>query len=234
MIMHVVKRSGKKEEVSFDKILEKVRRLSVGLNSQYVDPTLVTKKVIEGLYDGVTTVELDALAAETCAGMSTVHPDYLRLAARIEVDNLHRETSDSFVESMKILYEYVDPKTKKKSSLIGQETYESIVKNADLIEQAIDYTRDFDYDYFGFKTLERTYLLRAHGRIIERPQHMLMRVSVGLWGDDIENVIRTYELMSQSYFTHATPTLFNAGTRNCQLSSCFLVAMKALMVFMGP
>lgn len=226
MSMQVIKRSGEREEVSFDKILDKVKRLSGGLNTDYVDPAKVTKRVIEGLYDGVTTVELDELAAETCAGMSTIHPDYMKLAARIAVDNLHRETTESFADVIEALYSYVDPKTKKPASLIGEETYAAVMENKEVLQEALNFERDFHYDFFGFKTLERSYLMRVDGKIVERPQHMLMRVAVGIWGRDIQNVLKSYRLFSGGYFTHATPTLFNSGTRKPQLSSCFLVAMQ--------
>ena len=223
--MNVVKRDGRKEPMMFDKITARVRKLCYGLN-ELVDPVKVAMRVIEGLYDGVTTSELDNLAAEIAATMTTSHPDYARLAARISVSNLHKNTKKSFSEVMTDLYEYVNPRTGKKAPLLSDEVYEVIKKNAEELDSTIIYNRDFGYDYFGFKTLERTYLLKLNGKIAERPQHMLMRVSVGIHLDDLAAVKETYELMSKKYFTHATPTLFNSGTPKPQMSSCFLLAMK--------
>ncbi|MGA0415377.1 MAG: ribonucleoside-diphosphate reductase subunit alpha [Flavobacteriaceae bacterium] len=223
--MYVVKRDGHKEPVMFDKITARVRKLCYGLNS-LVDPTRVAMRVIEGLYDGVTTSELDNLAAEIAATMTTTHPDYAQLAARISVSNLHKNTKKSFSEAMKDLYEYVNPRTGKKAPLLSDEAYAVIQKNAEKLDSSIIYNRDFGYDYFGFKTLERSYLLKLNGKIAERPQHMLMRVSVGIHLDDMDAVLETYELMSKRFFTHATPTLFNSGTPKPQMSSCFLLAMK--------
>lgn len=223
--MYVVKRDGHKEPVMFDKITARVRKLCYGLNP-LVDPTRVAMRVIEGLYDGVTTSELDNLAAEIAATMTTTHPDYAQLAARISVSNLHKNTKKSFSEAMKDLYEYINPRTGKKAPLLSDEAYAVIQKNAEKLDSSIIYNRDFGYDYFGFKTLERSYLLKLNGKIAERPQHMLMRVSVGIHLDDMEAVLETYELMSKRFFTHATPTLFNSGTPKPQMSSCFLLAMK--------
>ncbi|NNE76957.1 MAG: ribonucleoside-diphosphate reductase subunit alpha [Pricia sp.] len=223
--MYVVKRDGRKELVMFDKITARVRKLCYGLNG-LVDPLKVAMRVIEGLYDGVTTSELDNLAAEIAATMTTTHPDYAKLAARISVSNLHKNTKKSFSESMKDLYEYVNPRTGKKAPLLSDEVYEVISEHAERLDSTIIYNRDFGYDYFGFKTLERSYLLKLNGKIAERPQHMLMRVSVGIHLNDLDAAIETYELMSKKYFTHATPTLFNSGTPKPQMSSCFLLAMK--------
>ncbi|NJB36584.1 ribonucleoside-diphosphate reductase subunit alpha [Croceivirga sp. JEA036] len=223
--MYVVKRDGRKEPIMFDKITARVRKLCYGLNS-LVDPVKVAMRVIEGLYDGVTTSELDNLAAEIAATMTTTHPDYARLAARISVSNLHKNTKKSFSETMKDLYEYVNPRTGKKAPLLSDEVYEVVQANADKLDSTIIYNRDFGYDYFGFKTLERSYLLKLNGKIAERPQHMLMRVSVGIHLNDLDAAIETYELMSKKYFTHATPTLFNSGTPKPQMSSCFLLATK--------
>lgn len=209
----------------FDKITARVRKLCYGLNS-LVDPTRVAMRVIEGLYDGVTTSELDNLAAEIAATMTTTHPDYALLAARISVSNLHKNTKKSFSETMKDLYEYVNPRTGKKAPLLSDEVYKIIEKNAEQLDSSIIYNRDFGYDYFGFKTLERSYLLKLNGQIVERPQHMLMRVSLGIHLEDIDAAMETYELMSKKFFTHATPTLFNSGTPKPQMSSCFLLAMK--------
>ncbi|CAM1334312.1 ribonucleoside-diphosphate reductase subunit alpha [Tenacibaculum aestuariivivum] len=223
--MYVAKRDGKKELVMFDKITARIKKMCYGLNN-IVDPVKVAMRVIEGLYDGVTTSELDNLAAEVAATMTTAHPDYAKLAARIAVSNLHKNTKKSFSETMIDLYEYENPRTQKKSPLLADDVYDIIIKNADKLDSTIIYSRDFNYDYFGFKTLERSYLLKLNGVIVERPQHMLMRVSIGIHKDDIEEAIATYELMSKKYFTHATPTLFNAGTPKPQMSSCFLLQMQ--------
>lgn len=223
--MYVVKRDGRKEPVSFDKITDRIRILCYELNER-VDPVKVAMRVIEGLYDGVTTSELDNLAAETAASMTVTHPDFAQLAARIAVSNLHKNTKKSFSETMLDLYHYVNPRTGKKSPLLADDVYEVIMANAEKLDSTIIYNRDFNYDYFGFKTLERSYLLKINGKIVERPQHMLMRVSVGIHLNDIDAAIETYELMSKKFFTHATPTLFNAGTPKPQMSSCFLLTMK--------
>ncbi len=223
--MYVVKRDGRKEPVMFDKITSRVKKMCYGLNER-VDPVKVAMRVIEGLYDGVTTSELDNLAAEIAATLTISHPDYAKLAARISVSNLHKNTKKTFSEVMTDLYEYVNPRTGKKAPMISDEVYEVMQKNADELNSAIIYNRDFNYDYFGFKTLERSYLLKINGNVAERPQHMLMRVSVGIHLNDLEAAKETYELMSKKYFTHATPTLFNSGTPKPQMSSCFLLTMK--------
>lgn len=223
--MHVLKRDGRKESVKFDKITARIEKLCYGL-SNLVDPTAVAMRVIQGVYDGVTTIELDNLAAEVAASLTVKHPDYAQLAARIAISNLHKNTEKSFSETMKLLYTYVNPKTGLDSPLIADDVYEIIQKNAELLDSTLIYDRDFGYDYFGFKTLERSYLLRINGKVAERPQHMLMRVSIGIHKDDLEAAIETYDLMSKKYFTHATPTLFNAGTPKPQMSSCFLLTAK--------
>ena len=223
--MRVLKRDGRKEAVKFDKITARIEKLCYGL-SEYVDPVSVAKRVIDGVYDGVTTSELDNLAAETAASMTIKHPDYANLAARIAVSNLHKSTKKSFSETVQGLYEYINPETGKPAPLIADDVLEIIEKNEEFLDSQLIYDRDFSYDYFGFKTLERSYLLRMHGKIVERPQHMLMRVSIGIHKDDLESAIETYELMSKKYMTHATPTLFNAGTPKPQMSSCFLLTMK--------
>lgn len=223
--MYVVKRDGRKEPIMFDKITARIRKLNYGLNP-LVDPVRVAMRVIEGLYDGVTTSELDNLAAEIAATMTTTHPDYAQLAARISVSNLHKNTKKSFSSTMKDLYEYINPRTGKKAPLLSDEVYEIVQKNAEAIDSNIIYNRDFGYDFFGFKTLERSYLLKLNGKIVERPQHMLMRVSIGIHMNDLEAAFETYELMSKRYFTHATPTLFNSGTPKPQMSSCFLLTMR--------
>ncbi len=223
--MYVIKRDGRKEPVQFDKIQARIRKLCYGLNPM-VDPVEITMKVIEGLYDGVTTTELDNLASEIAASFVTRHPDFATLAARIAVSNLHKNTKKSFSETMKDLHEYIDPVTGHHAPLISDEVYAIIDKNKEILDSSIIYDRDFSYDFFGFKTLERAYLLKMNGQIAERPQHMLMRVSVGIHKEDISSAIKTYNLMSGGWFTHATPTLFNAGTPKPQMSSCFLLAMK--------
>ena len=222
--MQVVKRDGRKEDVSFDKITARVKTLCYGLSS-FVDSIEIAKKVIQGLYNGVTTVALDNLAAETAATMATTHPDYAILAARLAVSNLHKETKKSFSETMEGLYNYIDPKTGDKAGLISETAITVIRKHAEKIDSAIIYNRDYDFDYFGFKTLERSYLLRMEGKIVERPQHLLMRTAIGIHGEDIDSAMNTYKLMSEKWFIHATPTLFNAATPKPQLSSCFLLSM---------
>jgi ribonucleoside-diphosphate reductase alpha chain len=222
--MQVIKRGGKKEGVSFDKITARIKKLCYGLDHNFVNHLAITKKVIQGLYDGVTTRELDNLAAETAATMATDHPDYSILAARIAISNLQKSTDKSFSKVMTVLYNYIDPKTNAKAGLIGDETYRIIMENKDRLDSAIIYDRDTNFDYFGFKTLERSYLMRADGEVVERPQHMLMRTAVGIHGEDIDSAIETYDLMSEKWFIHATPTLFNAGTPKPQLSSCFLLS----------
>ena len=226
MAMQVVNRKGEREDVRFDAIHEKLVKLSEGLDPKWVDPGHVTKLTIEGLYDGVTTRELDQLAAETAASLASHHPDYSRLAARICVDDLHRSTKTTFTDVITDLREYIDPESNKHAPLISEEVYEIIMANADLLNNHIDYSRDHNYDYFGFKTLERSYLLKLNGEVAERPQHMLMRVAVGIHHTNLEKALHTYDLMSQGYFTHATPTLFNSGTPMPQMSSCFLLTMQ--------
>lgn len=223
--MQVIKRNGKKEDVSFDKITARVKKMCYGLDQKYIDPIEIAKKVIQGLYDGVTTSELDNLAAETAATMATNHPEYALLAARIAVSNLHKSTNKSFAKTMEGLYNYVDPKTGQKAGLISEEAFQVIQANKDKLDSAIIYDRDFTFDFFGFKTLERSYLLRMDGKVVERPQHLLMRAAVGIHGEDINSAIETYNLMSEKWFIHATPTLFNAATPKPQLSSCFLLSV---------
>ena len=224
--MFVVKRDGRQEAVKFDKITARIEKLCYGFNAELVDPIDVAKKVIEGLFDGVTTSELDNLAAETAASLTTKHPDYALLASRIAVSNLHKNTLKSFSKTMEMLYTYIDTKTQKPSSLIADDVWEVIAANADILDSTIIYDRDFGFDYFGFKTLEKSYLLKVNGAIVERPQHLFMRVSVGIHKGDIDSVIKTYNLMSERWFTHATPTLFNAATPKPQMSSCFLLTMQ--------
>jgi ribonucleoside-diphosphate reductase alpha subunit len=223
--MYVVKRDGRKEAVKFDKITARVVKMCYGLDP-LVSPESVAMKVIEGLYDGVTTTELDNLAAEVAAAKTIDHPDYALLASRIAVSNLHKETKKTFSEVITDMYEYVDPKTGENASLIADDVYNIIMDNKERLDSSIIFDRDFRYDYFGFKTLTRSYLLKMHGQIVERPQHMLMRVAVGIHKEDIDSAIKTYNLMSEGWFTHATPTLFNSGTPKPQMSSCFLLTMK--------
>ncbi len=223
--MQVIKRNGKREDVSFDKITARIKRLCYNLDPNYVNYFEIAKKAIDGLYDGVPTTQLDDLTAETAASMAVVHPDYAKLAARIAVSNLHKNTNKSFAETMKDLYEYIDPETNEKANLISESFIKIVEKHADRLDSAIIYDRDYSFDYFGFKTLERSYLLRMNGKVVERPQQMIMRTAIGIHGNDIDRAIETYNLMSEKWFTHATPTLFNAGTPRPQLSSCFLLSM---------
>ena len=224
--MLVLKRDGHRESVKFDKITARIEKLCYGLDPKFVNPVEVAMKVINGLYDGVSTVELDNLAAEIAASLTTRHPDFAKLAARIAVSNLHKVTSKSFSNTMKRLYTYVDPKTGQNAPLISKETWKVIHENAAELDEAVLYDRDFSYDFFGFKTLERSYLMKIDGKVVERPQHLLMRVAIGIHGQDIPAALETYHLLSEKWFTHATPTLFNAGTPKPQLSSCFLLTMK--------
>ena len=224
--MYVIKRDGRKEAVKFDKITARISKLCYGLNPDFIDPIEVSKKVVQGVYDGVSTVELDNLAAETAAYLTTSHPDYAKLAARIAVSNLHKVTEKSFSANIKAMFEYHNPRTGEAAPLIDEKVYNIIMANAVELDSAIIYDRDYSYDYFGFRTLERSYLLKMNGKIAERPQQMLMRVAVGIHGEDIDAAIETYNLMSERWFTHATPTLFNAGTPKPQLSSCFLLTTK--------
>ncbi len=225
--MFVVKRDGSKESIKFDKITARVQKLSYGLDPNHVDPIIIAKKVIDGVYEGVVTSDLDNLAAETAASLATRHPDYTKLASRIAVSNLHKNTTKSFSKTIDALYKYIDPKTNLKASLIADDVYEIIMNNAQILDSSIIYDRDFGYDYFGFKTLERSYLLKINGKVVERPQQMLMRVAIGIHKDNIQDAIETYHLMSERWFTHATPTLFNAGTPKPQMSSCFLLQAKS-------
>ena len=223
--MYVVKREGKKEPVKFDKITARIIKMCYGLDP-LVSPEAVAMKVIEGIYDGVSTSDLDNLAAEVAAAKTIDHPDYALLASRIAVSNLHKETKKTFSDVMQDLYNYIDPKTGENAALLSKEVHDIIMDNKNLLDSSIIYDRDFRYDYFGFKTLTRSYLMKLNGNIAERQQQMLMRVSVGIHKNDIESAIRTYNLMSEGWFTHATPTLFNSGTPKPQMSSCFLLTTK--------
>ncbi|MCL4131460.1 UNVERIFIED_CONTAM: hypothetical protein GTU68_035458 [Idotea baltica] len=224
--MKVIKRSGRAEEVQFDKITARITKLCYNLDTNYISAIEISKRVVQGIYDGVTTTELDNLAAGTAAAMAAVHPGYAKLAARIAVSNLHKSTNKRFSENIDNLYNHVDPVTGEPAALIGDETYAIIMEHKDRLDSNIIYDRDYNFDYFGFKTLERSYLLKINGNIVERPQHMFMRVSVGIHGQDIDAALETYHLMSEMWFIHATPTLFNAGTPKPQLSSCFLLSMQ--------
>jgi ribonucleoside-diphosphate reductase alpha chain len=224
--MFVATRSGKREPVQFDKITHRISQLVYGLDQDHVDATQIAKRTIQGLFDGITTEELDNLSAEVSAYMTSAHPDYARLAGRIAVANLHRSTRDSFTETLGVLYNFENAFTKEKSPLISEEIYAFAIENKNRIEAEIAYSRDYEFDYFGFKTLERSYLLKVHGKIVERPQHMFMRVALGVQLGNIEEAMKTYHLISEGWFTHASPTLFNAGTNKPQMSSCFLLTMK--------
>jgi ribonucleoside-diphosphate reductase alpha chain len=223
--MYVVKRDGRKEAVKFDKITARIIKMCYGLDP-LVTPELVAMKVIEGIYDGVSTSDLDNLAAEVAAAKTIDHPDYALLASRIAVSNLHKETKKTFSEVMHDLYHYLDPKTNQKAALLADDVYQTIMANKEMLDSSIIYDRDFRYDYFGFKTLTRSYLMKLNGKIAERPQQMLMRVSLGIHKNDVHAALKTYNLMSEGWFTHATPTLFNSGTPKPQMSSCFLLTMK--------
>jgi ribonucleotide reductase alpha subunit len=215
--------------VLFDKItarLETLCNLEPKLNPDIVDPVIIAQKVVSGIYPGVKTSDLDNLAAETAAYMSMIHPLFGDLAARIAISNNQKQTLSSFSQVMKLEYEYVNPRTGEKCPLLSDEVYDIIQKNASKLDDVIKYEKDFSYDYFGFKTLERNYLCKLGGKIVERPQHLLMRVAIGIHKEDLDAAIETYNMMSMKLFTHATPTLFNAGTAYPQMSSCFLLCMK--------
>ena len=224
--MKVKKRDGSLEEMRYDKITRRIQHFCDDLNTEFIDPTLVTLKVTQGIYDGISTVELDTLAAETAASLVTTHPDYAKLAGRLAVSNLHKTTPKKFSQCIKELYNFVEPKTGKQTSLIDDEVYKFVQQNKEAIDGTVCQERDFDFDYFGFKTLERSYLLKINNRIVERPQYMYMRVAVGICNGDLQMALRIYDDLSQHFYTHATPTLFNAGTRRPQMSSCFLIGNK--------
>lgn len=223
---YVLKRDGRKEPIHFDKITSRINKLCYGLDSDHVDSVIITQKVIQGIYNGITTVELDELAAQTSASLSTQHPDFSILAARISISNLHKQTDKVFSDVIEKLYNNIHEISKEKAPLISDNVYNIVMKHKEKLNSAIIYDRDYSYDYFGFKTLERAYLMKTNNKIVERPQHMIMRVALGIHDEELEDVIETYNLMSLSFFTHATPTLYNAGTPKPQLSSCFLLTMK--------
>eukprot|EP00659_Diplonema_papillatum_P020214 gene20214-31078_t len=226
----VIKKDGSKVPFDAEKIVKRLSHFTNGLDTKYVDVVAVVKTVEDGSHDDMTTQQVDELLAQTAAYMACKHPDYALLAGRIAVSALHKTTNESFVETVKTLYTFVNPRNNEPAPLISDRAYAVAVEHADRLQEAIDYTKDLNYEFFGFKTLERSYLLRIEkdGKrpIVERPQHMLMRVSIGIHFENIEKVVETYKLLSNGDFTHATPTLFNAGTPNPQMSSCFLVAMK--------
>jgi len=223
--MYVTKRNGQKEIVSFDKILKRIRTIGteVGIKINY---TSLVMKVIDQLYDGISTTKIDELLAEQCASLSSTHPDYNVLAGRITISNHHRNTTESFTDVMHRLYWHKDVHGKH-SPLVSHELYITVNANPEFFESICDYSRDYLIEYFGFKTLERAYLMKINKVTVERPQHMWLRVAIGIHGDNLDDIRETYELMSQKYFTHATPTLFNAGTPRQQLSSCFLLGMES-------
>ena len=221
--MNVVKRDGTVEQVKFDKISSRIRKLTYALNEDYVDYFQVAQKVISGLYDGVTSTELDQLSAETAASMITTHPDYGKLAARIIITSLYKDVAKEFSVVAKQLYEYINPVNNEPAGLISDEVYAVIEKHATELNAMIVHDRDFNFDYFGYKTLEKSYLLKRNNKPAETPQQMYMRVAVGIWRDNLEMVQKTYDMLSQGLFTHATPTLFNSGTKRPQMSSCFLL-----------
>jgi ribonucleoside-diphosphate reductase subunit M1 len=222
----IIKKDGRRQTLHFEKILNRISKLVYGLNCAFIQPVLVAQKVFVGVYEDATTSELDELAAETSATMITTHPDYAKLASRIVVSNCHKSTMKSFFDACVNMYDNSKPKFGKKTSLLSDEFYEIICKNVERIDSEIVHENDYEYDYFGFRTLEKSYLLKIDAKIVERPQHMLMRVAASIYKDNIASLIRTYQLMSRRCFTHASPTLFNAGTQRPQLSSCFLVCMK--------
>ena len=223
--MKVIKRDGHSETLKLDKIANRIKKQTYSLNTDYVDSLEVATKVVSGIYDGISTQELDLLASETAAALTYIHPDYSILAARIAITRLHKTTNKSFSDTIESLYNYIDPKTGLGAGIISDDTYATVMKYKNVLNEAIIHDRDLTFDYFGFKTLERSYLLKMHGRPAETPQQMYMRVAVGIWGMDIPNVVKTYDMLSTHKMTHATPTLFNAGTKRPQLSSCFLLTM---------
>jgi ribonucleoside-diphosphate reductase alpha subunit len=223
--MNVTKRDGQLETVAFDKILKRIKTLGQEVDIK-INYTSLVMKVIDQLYDGIPTTKIDELSAEQCASLASTHPDYNVLAGRIVVSNHHKNTSDSFTTVMTQMYEYLD-KNDNPSPLVSDELYSLVKTNGDFLDELIDYQRDFLIDYFGFKTLERSYLMKINGKIVERPQHMWLRVAIGIHGDNLDRIKETYDLMSNKYFTHATPTLFNSGTPRPQLSSCFLISMES-------
>ena len=225
-MIKVIKRNGKKELVMLDKILDRITQQTYGLDQKWIVPFEVAQKVIEGIMPDIQTSVLDQLAMETAASLTTKHPDYSTLAARLAITALHKETKKSFSETVTELYKYVDPKTRKHSPIVSEQFHKLVLKHADELDSAIVHSRDHNFDYFGFKTLEKSYLLKVNGKVAERPQYMYMRTALQICGEDIEGAIETYKLLSEGYYTHATPTLFNSGTGRPQLSSCFLLDVE--------
>lgn len=223
--MKVLKRDGRLETLRLDKITNRIKKQTYGLDTDFVDSLEVATKVVAGIYDGISSNELDTLAAETAAALTHIHPDYSILGARIAITRLHKTTQKSFSDTIEHLYSYIDPKTNTPAGLISDDTYYAVMKHKNTLNESIIHDRDLTFDYFGFKTLERSYLLKTYGQVAETPQHLYMRVAAGIWGNNIAQVIKTYELLSTHKMTHATPTLFNAGTKRPQLSSCFLLMM---------
>ena len=226
-MMYVLKRNGEREEVRFDAILERVSRLAEGLDTVFVDPSEITQKVVDGVYDNIPTTKIDVLTAQTCASMATTHPDFAKLAARITISNLHKETDPSFTETVKKLHAYVEPKTGLHAPFVSDELLDIVMKHGKRIDAELRHDRDYDmFDYFGIRTLQKGYLLAFGSRSVERPQHMFMRVALAIHKDNLEKVFETYHHLSRKDFIHATPTLFNAGTPIQQMSSCFLLAIS--------
>jgi ribonucleotide reductase alpha subunit len=226
MNIKVTKRNGKKEPLMLDKILERINQQTYGLDARWIQPFDIAQKVIEGITPDIETRILDTLAMETAAALTVKHPDYATLAARIAITALHKETNKSFSQTVKDLYNYFDPNTRKHSPVVSESFYKLVSKNSDELDSAIVHSRDHNFDYFGYKVLERSYLLKLNGKVAERPQYMYMRTALQVWGDNLPKVFETYNLLSEGYYTHATPTLFNSGTGRPQLSSCFLLDVQ--------
>ena len=222
-MIKVTKRNGKKEIVNFNKIVDRINQQTYGLDQKWIVPFEIAQKVIEGITPDVKTSVLDQLAMETAASLTTKHPDYSVLAARIAITSLHKETKKSFSETVEDLYNYIDPKTEKHSPIVSLEFFDLVKKYSDELDSSIVHSRDHNFDYFGYKTLEKSYLLKINGKVAERPQYMYMRTALQVWGENIEKVVKTYNELSEGFYTHATPTLFNSGTGRPQLSSCFLL-----------
>ena len=226
-MMYVLKRNGEREEVRFDAILERISSLANGLDMKFIDPAEIAQRVVDGMYDDIKTTDLDELAAQVCASMATAHSDFARLAARIAISNLHKETDPSFAVTVKKLHAYVEPRTGLHAPFVSDEMLELVSLYGDRIDNEVEHDRDYEmFDYFGIKTLGKGYLMSFGNQPVERPQHMFMRVALGIHGEDLDAAFETYNYLSQKDFTHATPTLFNAGTPLPQMSSCFLVAMS--------
>ena len=224
--LHVKKRSGKLEAVSFDKILDRVKKIGEEVNLTHVKYSALVMKIIDQLYSGIETSKIDELTSEQCASLTTVSYEYGILASRVAISNHHKNTSKSLKETVEKLWSFNDVHGNR-SPIISEEYYNLVMKHSEVLDNVINYDRDYSFDYFGFKTLERAYLLRKDKIVVERPQHMWMRVALCIHKDNLERVFETYDMMSKKYFTHATPTLFNAGTPRQQLSSCYLISMES-------